>query len=186
MPVVSSKTAEIVALGNRVNNPRPEVENFEDILVIPVVRFPTLYRSLLRNSSVSTTRENQLHVPASPIRNLTRQWNGRLASFRQHQNDEHLEALLGEALTYCGLHLENDLSTSTYWSKAPLARRVGVLLYLVDRGIVQRASKSGRVTYQPTDQAEAWAESQPSLANYLTPTLELITSLRTELTRRAR
>jgi len=116
---------------------------------------------------------------------LTRQWTGRLAAYRSHRNDEHLEALLEEALTYSGLHLENDLSGSPYWSKAPLARRVAVILFLVDREIVARVSKAGRVAYEPIEGAEAWAKAQSSLASYLEPTLELIAALRSELIRRS-
>ena len=88
-------------------------------------------------------------------------------------------------MRYCGLHLENELCASDYWSKAPLARRVAVLLYLVDRGVVARTLKGGRVAYLPADEAEGWASAQPSLASYLAPTLELIGSLRTELIRRS-
>ncbi|MDX2037371.1 MAG: hypothetical protein SFX72_12030 [Isosphaeraceae bacterium] len=125
-------------------------------------------------------------MAASSVRDLTRQWNGRLAGFRLHRNDEHLEALLEEALTYSGLHLENDLSHSIYWSKAPLARRVAVLLYLVDQSVVIRAVRGGRVIFEPIPQAEQWARSQPTLANYLEPTLELLAALRLELMRRDR
>jgi hypothetical protein len=125
-------------------------------------------------------------VPASSVRDLSRPWTGRLAHYRRHRNDEHLAALIEEALRYAGLHLENDLSASDYWSKAPLARRVAVLLYLVDRGVVRRACHHGRVVYLPNDDAEAWATAQPALAAYLVPTLELIAALRGELARRAR
>ncbi len=125
-------------------------------------------------------------MPASSVRDLSRQWTGRLAHYRRHRNDEHLDALVEEALRYGGLHLENDLSGSDYWSKAPLARRVAVLLYLVDRGIVERKARQGRVVYVPTDDAETWAAAQPTLAAYLAPTLELIASLRSDLARRAR
>jgi hypothetical protein len=125
-------------------------------------------------------------VPASSVRDLSRQWTGSLAHYRRHRNDEHLAALVEEALRYGGLFLENDLSGSDYWSKAPLARRVAVLLYLVDRGVVTRGSRQGRVVYVPTEDAETWARAQASLASYLVPTLELISALRSELARRAR
>ena len=82
-------------------------------------------------------------VPASSVRNLSLQWVGRLAPYRLHRNDEHREALIEEALRYTGLHLENDLSGSDYWSKWPLARRVAVLLFLVDRGVVVRGVRQG-------------------------------------------
>jgi hypothetical protein len=57
---------------------------------------------------------------SSSVRQLSRQWTGRLASYRLHRNDEHREALVADATRYAGLHLENDLSRSAYWSKAPL------------------------------------------------------------------
>ncbi len=63
---------------------------------------------------------------------------------------------------------------------------MAVLLYLVDRGVVERGVRQGRVVYVPTDDAETWATAQPTLASYLAPTLELIASLRSELARRAR
>jgi hypothetical protein len=125
-------------------------------------------------------------VPASSVRDLSRQWVQLLAHYRRHRNDEHIDALVEEALRYTGLHLENDLSGSPYWSKAPLARRVAVLLFLVDRGVVRRASSHGRRVYEPLEHAEEWVASQPSLIPYLTPTLELIAALRHEQTRRFR
>ena len=125
-------------------------------------------------------------MPASSVRDLSRQWVNRLSHFRRHRNDEHLDALIEEALRYTGLHLENDLSDSPYWSKAPLARRVAVLLFLVDRGVVRRVSSQGRRVYEPLEHAEDWVASQGSLIPYLTPTLELLAALRHELTRRSR
>jgi hypothetical protein len=125
-------------------------------------------------------------VPASSVRDLSRQWVDRLAPYRRHRNDEHLEALVEEAARFAGLHLENDLSHSAYWSKAPLARRVAVLLFLVDRGAVVRNTLDGRTVFEPTDDAEAWAASQPTLIPYLAPVLELIAALRHEQTRHAR
>ena len=125
-------------------------------------------------------------MPASSVRDLSRQWTGSLAHYRRHRNDEHLDALIEEAIRYSGLHLENDLSQSDYWSKAPLARRVAVLLYLVDRGIVARTVLGGRLAYVPSEDAEVWASFQTTLASYLSPTLELIGALRTDLDRRTR
>jgi hypothetical protein len=125
-------------------------------------------------------------VPASSVRNLARQWVELLAHYRTHRNDEHLEALIEEALRYTGLHLENELSGSVYWSKAPLARRVAVLLFLVDRGVVRRIASHGRRVYDPIESAEEWVSSQPSLIPYLTPTLELLAALRHEQIRRSR
>jgi hypothetical protein len=109
-----------------------------------------------------------------------------LASYRRHRNDEHIEALVEEALRYVGIHLENDLSCSDYWANAPLARRVAVLLFLVDRGIVLRTSAQGRRVYEPVESAETWVTEQPTLAPYRTPTLELIAALRREQNSRSR
>src|SRR4051794_3367781 len=115
--------------------------------------------------------ESSRSVPASSVRHLSRQWTDRLAPYRHHRNDEHREALVEEALRHVGLHLENDLAHSEYWSKAPLGRRVAILLYLVDRGIVDRNVRAGRRVYVPIDAAEEWVASQSSLAPYVGPTL---------------
>ncbi|MDR3637304.1 MAG: hypothetical protein P4L84_26105 [Isosphaeraceae bacterium] len=125
-------------------------------------------------------------MPASSLRNLSRQWVDRLVTYRRHRNLEHLEALVEESVRYAGLHLENDLSRSDYWSKAPLARRVAVLLFLVDRGIVTRGVRQGRRVFVPTPNAEDWVLSQDALIPYRTHTLELVAALRNEQSRRTR
>lgn len=125
-------------------------------------------------------------VFASSVRDLSRLWTGSLSHYRHHRNDEHLEALIAEALRFTGLHLENDLSSSPYWSKAPLARRVALLLFLVDRGVVSRVKKSGKTSYLAHEDASAWAVGQPSMASYLVPTLEFIAALQSAGERRAR
>lgn len=125
-------------------------------------------------------------MPATSVRDLSRQWIDRLAPYRRHRNDEHLEALVEEALRFTGLHLENDLSRSDYWSKAPLARRVAVLLFLVDRGIVARSASEGRRAFVPTETAETWVSQQAELTPYRSQTLELIAALRREQARRTR
>lgn len=122
--------------------------------------------------------------PARSPRALARQWVGRLAPYRLHKNDEHREALIEEALRFTGLQLESELCNSTYWAEAPLARRVAVLLFLVDRNAVSRSSWKGRIIYEAAPDAEIWAASQPSLAPYLAPTLELIAALRISQSRR--
>ena len=123
---------------------------------------------------------NQARSP----RSLSRHWVGRLATYRQHRNDEHREALIDEAVKFAGFHLEDDLGGSSYWDEAPLARRVAVLLFLVDRGAANRAAWRGRVVYEATADAETWAASQPALSPYLGPTLELIAALRAGQARR--
>ncbi|WP_237722640.1 hypothetical protein [Singulisphaera acidiphila] len=125
-------------------------------------------------------------MPASSVRNLSRQWVDRLAMYRRHRNDEHLEALVEEALRFTGFHLENDLSGSEYWSKAPLARRVAVLLFLVDRGVAVRAVSQGRRVFELIETAEAWVANQEELTPYRVATLELIAALRREQSRRSR
>lgn len=117
-------------------------------------------------------------------RALARQWVGRLATYRQHRNDEHREALIEEAARFAGFHLESDLSGSSYWEDAPLARRVAVLLFLVDRGAASRSTWRNRIVFEAAPDAETWAASQPALAPYLAPTLELIAALRGSQARR--
>ncbi|WZO96605.1 hypothetical protein EP7_003605 [Isosphaeraceae bacterium EP7] len=118
-------------------------------------------------------------MPAQTVRDLSRQWIDRLSGFRSHKNDEHREALVEEASRYAGMHLENDLARSGYWSKAPLSRRVAVLLFLVDRGAVCRGVENGRRVYLAQPHAEEWVLQQQALAPYLGPVLELIAALRT-------
>jgi hypothetical protein len=116
---------------------------------------------------------------------MARYWTGRLAHYGDHRNDEHCLALFEEASRYCGLHLENDLGRSRYWSKAPLHQRAAVLLYLVDKGVVNRATHRGRRVFEPVTGAEEWVEGQSSLRPYTSQSLELLASLRLELQRRA-
>jgi hypothetical protein len=125
-------------------------------------------------------------VFATLISQLPRFWVGNLAHYAAHRNDEHCAALFGEAVRYCGLHLENDLGDSAYWSTMPLHQRAIVLLFLVDRGLVKRTVCRGRRIFEPLPHAEAWVEKQPSLQPYYKPTIELLSALRHELTRRAR
>lgn len=124
-------------------------------------------------------------VSASSVCELSRLWTGSLSHYRAHKNVEHLEALIAEAVRFTGFHLENDLSSSSYWSKAPLGRRVALLLYLVDRGVVSRVFRQGRIAYEASKMASAWAVSQPSLTNYVVPTLEFLAALQADESRRS-
>ena len=124
-------------------------------------------------------------MSATLISQLPRFWVGSLAHYGLHRNDEHCAALFGEAVRYSGLHLENDLALSAYWSTMPLHQRAVVLLFLVDRGLVKRTVRSGRRVFEPLPHAESWVEQQPSLQPYHKPTIELLSALRRELTRRA-
>lgn len=123
-------------------------------------------------------------MSASSVRDIARRWTGRLAHYRSHANAEHLEALVAEALRYAGLHLENDLAQSVHWSVAPLSRRAALLLYLVDRGIVSRASRAGRITFEAQADAVSWVLAQPSMVPYLVPTLEFLTAIQADQARR--
>jgi hypothetical protein len=124
-------------------------------------------------------------VSASLVSQLSRHWVGRLAHYRLHGNDEHRAALFEEAVRYSGLHLENDLAHSTYWSRTPLKQRAIVLLFLVDRAVVERSVRGGRRVFEPLAHAESWVEAQPALQPYRRPTLEFLAALRRELIRRA-
>ena len=124
-------------------------------------------------------------MSVSLVSYLAHRWEGRLAHYGSHRNDEHRVALFEEAVRYTGLHLENDLARSEYWSVMPLHQRAIVLLFLVDRGVVERTIRRGRRVFEPLAHAESWVESQPSLRPYLKQTLELLAALRHELLRRA-
>src|SRR5262249_33708603 len=115
---------------------------------------------------------------------IARTWMGRLAPYRRHRHDEHLEALYDEARRFAGIQLENDLAGSVFWSAAPLATRAAVLLFLVDRGVVDRRREADIVVYDACPSAEAWVASQPELASHIVPALELVAALRMHESRR--
>jgi hypothetical protein len=119
------------------------------------------------------------------VNHLARDWNGRLSHYGLHRNDEHRLALLQEAIRYTGLHLENDLARSEFWSESPLHERAAVLLFLVDRGVIERTTRRGRRVFEPLPHSESWVESQPALRPFVRPILELLAALRLELFRRA-
>lgn len=123
-------------------------------------------------------------MSASFVNQLARDWTGRLAHYALHRNDEHRLALFGEAVRYAGLHLENDLARSGFWSELPLSERAAVLLFLVDRGVIERTTRRGRRIFEPLAHAETWVENQRSLQPYVKPILELLSAVRLELLRR--
>lgn len=124
-------------------------------------------------------------MSASFVEQLAHDWTGRLAHYADHRNDEHRLALFDEAARYAGFHLENDLGRSEFWSRAPLHQRAAVLLFLVDRGVVERATRRGRRVYEPLAHAESWCADQPSLRPYRGAILEFLDALRLDLQRRA-
>ena len=93
---------------------------------------------------------------------------------------------MAEALRFAGMHLENDLIHSSYWSTAPLIRRASLLLYLVDQGVVDRSTRSGRVAFEAHADAVNWVLGQPSFIPYLIPTLELLSAIQADQSRRRR
>ena len=125
-------------------------------------------------------------MSVSSVREIARRWTGRLAHYRDHQNAEHLEALVAEALRYTGFHLENDLTHSGHWSTAPLTRRVSLLLFLVDRGIIRRTARGGRLAFEAEPDAMSWVLAQPSLVPYIVPTLEFLAAIQADQCRRQR
>lgn len=125
-------------------------------------------------------------MSASSPRELTSRWNGRLAHYNTHRNDEHLNALYEETLRYVGMHLENDLCRSEYWSKTPLHRRLAVLLYLVDQGAVEMTARNGRHQFIAAAHAEDWVAQTSTMRPFAKATLELIASLRHHAARLAR
>jgi hypothetical protein len=124
-------------------------------------------------------------VCSTQVNELAAKWVGKLAHYRLHQNDEHRVALYEETLLYAGLHLENDLASSSYWASMSLHHRARVMLFLVDRGVLARAVRLGRRVYEPLPHAEAWVKSQTALKPYHHVILELLAALRHELFRRA-
>jgi hypothetical protein len=94
-------------------------------------------------------------------------------------------ALLEEATRYAGLHLENDLVRSEFWSESPLRERAAVVLFLVDRGVIERTMRRGRRVFEPLPHSESWVETHAALRPFRKPMLELLAALRLELFRRA-
>jgi hypothetical protein len=113
---------------------------------------------------------------------LARTWTTCLATYKTHQNMEHIEALMCEAVRFCGVALEADLKDSPFWNERSLAHRAALLLYLVDRGIVERArTRTGRPMFLVSEGAEEWVMDQLGSSHYTVPTLELLTALRLHL-----
>lgn len=126
------------------------------------------------------------HLSAPSPRELTTHWNGRLAHFNSHRNDEHLNALCEETLRFVGMQLENDLCRSEYWSRVPLHRRLAVLLYLVDRGVVEMTARRGRHRFAVAPHADEWLARTSTIRPFAKATLELIAAIRHHDARAAR
>jgi hypothetical protein len=112
------------------------------------------------------------------LERIAQTWSHRLAPYRKHRNVEHLEALVDEAVHFAGFELEGRLGRSPFWCEFPLIYRAAVLLFLVDRGIVERRTRAGRRAYRPTTDAEHRILADVGHSPYLLPTLELVQALR--------
>ena len=121
----------------------------------------------------------------SMVRKLRRSWTGRLSHYRSHRNDEHVLALVEETARYVGFHLDNDLSRSTHWSEVRLGHAAAVLLFLVDKGVVERSVRRGLRVFEPLPHAESWICGQAPLRPFQKAILELVSALRHDLSRRA-
>ncbi|WP_165219031.1 hypothetical protein [Aquisphaera insulae] len=118
-------------------------------------------------------------------RKFRESWTGRLSHYRQHRNDEHLAALFEETVLYVGLHLEGDLCKSDLWGEVRLDHTAAILLFLVDKGVVERSIRHGRRVFEALPHAESWISQQPALRRFQKELLELVSAVRHELTRRS-
>ncbi|WP_337175221.1 hypothetical protein [Paludisphaera sp.] len=125
-------------------------------------------------------------MSAPSPREIATFWNGRLAHYNAHRNDEHLNALYEETLRFVGMHLENDLCRSDYWSRVPLQRRLVVFLYLVDQGVVEMKARLGRHQYVVAPDADEWVAQTSAMRPFAKATLELIAAVRHHAARLAR
>ena len=108
---------------------------------------------------------------------MTQRWSGCLAHYHSHRHPEHLEALIDETARYCG-RLESYLANSEYWASAPLMHRVELLLFLIDRGMIERRLTARGYQCRAIGEAEEILIQQSELRPYLLLTLELIAAVR--------
>ena len=86
-------------------------------------------------------------------------------------------ALIDETARYCG-RLESYLANSEYWASAPLMHRVELLLFLIDRGMIERRLTARGYQCRAIGEAEEILIQQSELRPYLLLTLELIAAVR--------
>ncbi len=119
-----------------------------------------------------------------PAREMAQNWVGCLAWYRDHKNDEHLEALVEEAFFFAVFRLSPDFADDSVWIDSPVSftQRTNFLLTLVDRGVVVRREHQGKIIYEAIPGAEEWAEDwssrHESLRKYREPVLEMLAALR--------
>ncbi len=113
---------------------------------------------------------------------LNQTWNGHLEGYLHHKNDEHVEALILEVQRFFERRLVVHLAPNSIWHISLCSRRVAAILFLVDRGIVQRILHSQpSVLYRPATSAEHWLLSQQELLPITDPVLELLSALRRDV-----
>lgn len=113
---------------------------------------------------------------------LNQTWIGNLEGYLHHKNDEHLEALILEVQRFFERRLITYFSTKSIWHLSNCNRRVAAVLYLVDRGILDRILQSdASIIYRPVITAENWILSQTDLLPVTAPLLELISAFRRDV-----
>lgn len=114
---------------------------------------------------------------------LNQPWSYRLQGYLRHKNDEHLEALVLESQRYFEARLIHHLPASSSWHTASGTYRIAALLFLFDRGMVDRVSiQDNSWYYWPASCAESWILSQPAMLPIAEPMLELLSALRRDVT----
>ena len=113
---------------------------------------------------------------------LNQTWIGDLEGYLHHQNDEHLEALILEVQRFFERRLISYFTPKSIWHVSSCSRRVAAILFLVDRGIVNRILQPDSSTvYRPVTSSEHWILSQTDLLPVTDPLLELLSALRKDV-----
>lgn len=113
---------------------------------------------------------------------LNQTWLGQLEGYLHHKNDEHLEALILEVQRFFERRLIGYFSPKSIWHVSHCSRRVAAVLFLVDRGIVNRILQTDpTILYSPVSSAEDWVLSQTELLPVNAPLLELISAFRRDV-----
>ena len=113
---------------------------------------------------------------------LNQPWSFRLQGYLNHKNDEHLEALVLETQRFFECRVIHHLAAGSVWHQAQNTHRIAALLFLVDRGMVDRVTTIERVSlYRPNPCVESWILSQPAMLPIAEPLLELVSALRRDV-----
>lgn len=113
---------------------------------------------------------------------LNQPWSFRLQGYLHHKNDEHLEALVLETQRFFECRVIHHLASSSIWHQTQNTHRIAALLFLVDRGMVDRVTTIERVSlYRPNPCVESWILSQPAMLPIAEPMLELVSALRRDV-----